>query len=66
MTQEEFDKTEFKPGMRVRHRAFGDGTVVQSDMIYHVSVVFDDGLGPFPVRFESVEPIKGDYLNGQP
>ena len=57
MTREEFDKTEFKPGMRVRHR-FGDGTIVQSDMMYHVSVKFDDGLGPFPVRFESVELIK--------
>lgn len=59
MTQEEFDRTEFKAGMFLVHTTFGRGSIVGVDLEERlIEVSFDGGLGYDWVRCENVELIK--------
>ena len=59
MTHEEFDMTEWKARMRLRHYKQGEGTIVGVELEERlIEIQFDENLGTDWVRCENIELIK--------
>ena len=58
MTQEEFDSTEFRKGMRVHHPIDGEGTITGVDFAENlIEVAFDGYVGENWCRYENITII---------